>query len=275
MKRFFYSFLKRLSAIRHWLRSHISRSGLLFLVMLLFSAAIGIDTRQNTVSQFFAILAVLGSISLCFCIRFTARISVIRHLPDFVTAGDPFRYRTLLKNNGQKTLRNIQAMDTQKWHYPTYPEFCNFKATGKKRAHPFSLAYRWGRLIQYSRMIRGERQHLPKLSPGTATELWQECTPLRRGIIRFDSVTFAKSDPFGLFHALSSARCMDTLIVLPKRYQVPPVQFSGSRKYQPSGVALASSVGESQEFRSMRDYRPGDPPRTIHWRSWAKTGKPW
>jgi uncharacterized protein (DUF58 family) len=24
----------------------------------------------------------------------------------------------------------------------------------------------------------------------------------------------------------------------------------------------------------MRDYRPGDPLRRIHWRSWAKTGKP-
>ncbi len=39
-------------------------------------------------------------------------------------------------------------------------------------------------------------------------------------------------------------------------------------------MTQVSSVGESQEFMSMRDYRPGDPPRTIHWRSWAKTGRP-
>jgi hypothetical protein len=33
-------------------------------------------------------------------------------------------------------------------------------------------------------------------------------------------------------------------------------------------------VGESEEFISMRDYRPGDPLRRIHWKSWAKVGKP-
>ena len=38
-------------------------------------------------------------------------------------------------------------------------------------------------------------------------------------------------------------------------------------------MALASSVGESEEFISLRDYRQGDPPRRVHWRSWAKTGR--
>jgi hypothetical protein len=33
-------------------------------------------------------------------------------------------------------------------------------------------------------------------------------------------------------------------------------------------------VGDSEEFMSMRDYRPGDPLRKIHWKSWAKTDRP-
>jgi uncharacterized protein (DUF58 family) len=39
-------------------------------------------------------------------------------------------------------------------------------------------------------------------------------------------------------------------------------------------VALATNVGSSEEFVALRDYRHGDPLRHIHWRSWAKTGKP-
>jgi hypothetical protein len=37
---------------------------------------------------------------------------------------------------------------------------------------------------------------------------------------------------------------------------------------------LASSVGESEEFVSLREYRPGDPLRRMHWKSFAKLGKP-
>jgi len=53
-----------------------------------------------------------------------------------------------------------------------------------------------------------------------------------------------------------------------------PIQLGGYRKYQPGGVALASSVGDSEEFMALRDYRAGDPMRRIHWRSWARVGRP-
>ena len=37
---------------------------------------------------------------------------------------------------------------------------------------------------------------------------------------------------------------------------------------------MASSVGESEEFVALREYRPGDPLRRMHWKSFAKMGKP-
>ena len=55
---------------------------------------------------------------------------------------------------------------------------------------------------------------------------------------------------------------------------MPHIQLRGQRKYQPGGVALASSIGESDEFVALRDYRAGDPMRRIHWRSWARVGRP-
>ena len=60
----------------------------------------------------------------------------------------------------------------------------------------------------------------------------------------------------------------------PRRYALPQFYLPGARRYQHGGVALAASVGESEEFMSLRDYRPGDPLQRIHWKSYARSGKP-
>ena len=44
-------------------------------------------------------------------------------------------------------------------------------------------------------------------------------------------------------------------------------------RYEGWRVALASSVGQSDEFVALRDYRRGDPLRHIHWKSVSKTGR--
>jgi uncharacterized protein (DUF58 family) len=46
------------------------------------------------------------------------------------------------------------------------------------------------------------------------------------------------------------------------------------RKYQPGGIPLASNTADAVEFIGTREYRQGDPVRNIHWRSWARVGKP-
>jgi uncharacterized protein (DUF58 family) len=77
-----------------------------------------------------------------------------------------------------------------------------------------------------------------------------------------------------LFRAFVKVPAPDTIVVLPRRYPMPPVTLPGTLKYQQGGVALASSVGESEEFVSLREYRRGDPMRHIHWKSWARADKP-
>jgi len=101
-----------------------------------------------------------------------------------------------------------------------------------------------------------------------------ELMPLRRGPLRLIGATVARTDPFGLIRAFVNVPAPDTVVVLPRRYPLPPLALPGTLKYQQGGVALASSVGESEEFVSLREYRRGDPMRHIHWKSWARTDKP-
>jgi uncharacterized protein (DUF58 family) len=101
-----------------------------------------------------------------------------------------------------------------------------------------------------------------------------EVLPLHRGILHFTGVTLARPDPLGLFRAFRRVAVPQTVLILPKRYPIPPIALPGALRYQEGGVALAANVGASEEFVALRDYRHGDPLRHIHWRSWAKTGKP-
>jgi uncharacterized protein (DUF58 family) len=79
---------------------------------------------------------------------------------------------------------------------------------------------------------------------------------------------------FGLFRKIITLPEEANLLVLPRRYKLPPLALPGSRMYQQGGVTLASSVGDSEEFIGLRDYRPGDPLQRIHWKSFARLGKP-
>jgi len=115
---------------------------------------------------------------------------------------------------------------------------------------------------------------VPGLPAGGECTLTAELTPVRRGVLRLTGTTVACPDPFGLFRSLRKIPLAESILVLPKRHAMPRFALPGAMKYQLGGVSLASSVGESEEFVSLREYRPGDPLRRMHWKSFAKMGKP-
>ena len=92
--------------------------------------------------------------------------------------------------------------------------------------------------------------------------------------MRFTGLTLARPDPLGIFRSFSKISAPQTVLILPRRYSIPPIALPGALRYQEGGVALAANVGRSEEFVALREYRHGDPLRHIHWRSWAKVGKP-
>jgi uncharacterized protein (DUF58 family) len=87
-------------------------------------------------------------------------------------------------------------------------------------------------------------------------------------------VTVGLPDSLGLVRGLARVPLAARLIALPKRYKLPELVLPGRRKFQPGGVSLAASIGDSEEFLALRDYRPGDPLQRVHWKSYARTGKP-
>jgi len=83
-----------------------------------------------------------------------------------------------------------------------------------------------------------------------------------------------RAEPLGLLKAHAWRDLPGTLVVMPRVHPLAPLDLPGSRRLQPGGVAFAGRVGEAEEFVSLRDYRAGDTPRRIHWKAWARTGRP-
>jgi len=218
------------------------------------------------------LLLVLLVTAICLSRPFKVPFAASRVLPRFGTAGCPLSYEVRMKNLSRWRQNGLFLLENVAEPGPSFKEWVavqraeqrmlrSFRFSGRQSFHPFRIA--------------GVKDApVPAMAPGQEVEVRVELTPLRRGVLRFTGVTLARPDPFGLFRALTRVPLPQTLLVLPKRYLVPKVALPGTSKYQEGGVALAASVGQSDEYVALRDYRQGDPLRHIHWRSWARVGRP-
>jgi uncharacterized protein (DUF58 family) len=241
------------------------------------SAVVGLDTHQTVAYQIFSLLLAVLIISFAWCLFFRADVSARRKLPRFGTVGEPFPYRIVLENLSGKTQVGLHIEEQVENPLPTPNELAKARKELDISGNPLDrvVGYiRWRRLALKKRVTAIKRHVMPTLMPNGEEELLVHIVPLRRGNLLLKGLTVSCPDPFGLVRSFVNVPVQQSFFVLPKRYLTPSVQIAGNRKYQPGGVALASSVGESEEFMSMRDYRPGDPLRKIHWKSWAKTDRP-
>jgi len=276
--RIYYLVLRILSAIRYAVSKWFTPAGKLALAGLISSAIIGLDTNLNTAYQAFSLLAALFLASFAGTRFFRATFTAGRVLPRFGTAGQALTYQLHIRNTGSKTLRGLRFQEILPDPRPLFAEFRDQAKAG------IALGWNWFRGDSYYRywkqLMAGSRIAdpvsvlLPDLRPGSGAEVRMEIVPLRRGRIHFTSAAISRTDPFGLLNAFATIPLPQSMLVLPKRYALPDITLPGTRAYQHGGVSLSTSVADSEEFQSLREYRPGDPPRLIHWKSMARAGKP-
>jgi uncharacterized protein (DUF58 family) len=101
-----------------------------------------------------------------------------------------------------------------------------------------------------------------------------ELHPERRGRYRIRGARVRRTDPLRLMTTLPITTTEESLLVYPRFWRLDHFDVPVGRSYQPGGIPLASSTGDAIEFVGTRDYREGDPIKNIHWRSWARRGKP-
>ncbi len=265
--RLIYRTLKFNHGLRQWLTKYFTSAGLGMLGALFVFGLIGLDVKRSVSYQVFVFLLVLLAVSVVFacCIRY--RISATRRLPRFGSVDVPLRYQIILHNHRSTKQKGFILSESFSARFPSLSEFRKVMRAKDGRGA-------WSRLLARRSWAFASEIVLPPLAANSQTEVAAELVPLRRGLLSFNKLTLACPDPLGLVNRCATLAVPQKVLILPKRYQLPEIQLPGSRRYQSDGLSLATSVGDSEEFRALREYRPGDSPRKIHWKSWAKIGKP-
>lgn len=120
----------------------------------------------------------------------------------------------------------------------------------------------------------GPGKSLPRLGKGESGIVPVELQALRRGLYEFDGPRHFTTFPFNLMRSGSPPRGACAMMVLPAFHPISLANLPIRSRFQPGGILFTSNVGESCEYISNREYRPGDPMRRIDYRSWARLAAP-
>jgi uncharacterized protein (DUF58 family) len=111
------------------------------------------------------------------------------------------------------------------------------------------------------------RTTFPALLPGCTLQAATRAFAGQRGLLQLRSVLLRSGDPFGLFAVEERRPLADEVLIRPR-----PRRADGRlalNRLRRERVGL-----ESSEWESVREWRPGDPLRRVHWRATARRGYP-
>jgi uncharacterized protein (DUF58 family) len=165
-------------------------------------------------------------------------LAVERSIPGRVMAGEPFNVEIRLKN--QKSWLSI-----------------------------------WMMRVTDLLTSRGERMqadvHFPRVPPGGTGHQRYRCLLTQRGRYDLGPVTVHASFPFGLIERGVILPADDSLLVYPRIGRLHPKWRRRLLQAQELVAEMRPRSGPfDDDFHKLRDYRPGDDPRAIHWKTTAR-----
>jgi uncharacterized protein (DUF58 family) len=92
------------------------------------------------------------------------------------------------------------------------------------------------------------------------------------GMYAMGPVRVQGSDPAGLFRSRRVLPVVEEFAVFPRVYDVAGLARLGAQRSLAPHEATASRIGQSLLYLGVRDYRPGDDLRHIHWPATARRG---
>jgi uncharacterized protein (DUF58 family) len=238
-----------------------------------------IGQPKNSIFQLFCFS--FGLILLAFiwaCMR-RAQVTAVIKAPKYATVGEELRYSVELSHTGPRTQRGLRVLQVPPDPRPSLLEFSEIEEPCEELRNPYDRTmahYRWRWLVaRHSSFSSSESDTTFDLHRGKITTIPITLTAQKRGVFLLENLRLLMPDPLGLFQRCKPLNPPPSrLIALPKRYALPQIEMPGTSTFRIGGEETSNAIGNSGEFVGLREYRPGDSLRQIHWKSWAHTGKP-
>lgn len=276
---FLHAFYRQGTGLNHWFRRRIRMAGIACCIVIVISSLFSLGNPRTPVFQVFSLATGMAGVSFVHALARRARLSATREVPRHATVGHPLRYRVRLRNLGRFRLRHALLAEMPPDPRPKVATFARTKEPGEETRNWFDrffAYYRWRWLVSCGRLfVGGESRETFHLDRRGATTVTLTLVPRRRGVLRLTDLRVVLPDTFGLFQRCRKvANVPATVAVLPRRYRLPQLELPGGARFELGGETASNAIGSSGEFIGLRDYQAGDPPRLIHWRSWARAGRP-
>jgi uncharacterized protein (DUF58 family) len=225
-----------------WLVTRLTREGRIVLASVALAAVFAIDLgRTDSHLLVFATASLLvASLLLAPAYRLQA-VSIELRCPRRVTVGETLAVTLSFRNDGSAEQRYIRV------------------------ERP---------LLPWDGKWLGAQPTVGRLAPGRAASTVVHARFIARGEHHIDPLRAAALLPLWLAQGPAVRTSGARFVVVPRVARVTSFTIGRNRRHQLGGVASAARTGEATDLLGVRPYRPGDPVRDLHARSWARHGSP-
>jgi uncharacterized protein (DUF58 family) len=131
--------------------------------------------------------------------------------------------------------------------------------------------FRWS-LIAADDHFSSTQVLVPSVGPGERAEIWTDRAPRRRGPARTSWVEVRSAAPFGVAERRRRLPVEAETLVLPAVFPLGSLPFVARTATVEHAIHASPRRGTGPEYLGIRQYRPGDSMRHVHWPSTARHG---
>lgn len=220
---------------RLWYWFRVTREGRIFLLVTTAVAIASVNTGNNLLFLMLGLMLSFLVLSGIMSELVLRRVRVERRLPERAFAGTTGLVEVVLSNDKPYAASYSLEVEDRAEGLPT-----------ERRCYFLKVAPRAQQIAAYRR------------------------TPKRRGLVRLSGFRLATRFPFGLIEKWLYFDSASELLVYPALVPVPEPLLSGALG---AADSPAGRPGAGSEVSGLRNYRPGDEARSIHWRRTASLGE--